>query len=75
MVHRPQRRPRECPLCHRAVGPEAPTFPFCCRRCRLIDLGRWLGGDYRFEVPLEGADREAPSDSVPHDFPADEGTP
>jgi endogenous inhibitor of DNA gyrase (YacG/DUF329 family) len=24
-----------------------PDFPFCCARCRLIDLGRWLGGAYR----------------------------
>jgi len=24
-----------------------PVFPFCSRRCQLIDLGRWLDGDYR----------------------------
>jgi endogenous inhibitor of DNA gyrase (YacG/DUF329 family) len=21
--------------------------PFCSERCRLLDLGRWLDGDYR----------------------------
>jgi endogenous inhibitor of DNA gyrase (YacG/DUF329 family) len=26
---------------------EWPQFPFCSPKCRLIDLGRWLGEDYR----------------------------
>jgi hypothetical protein len=28
-----------------------PDFPFCSRRCRTIDLGRWLGEEYR--LPAE----------------------
>jgi endogenous inhibitor of DNA gyrase (YacG/DUF329 family) len=33
-------------------GPaEWPEFPFCSARCRLIDLGRWLGEDYRIATP------------------------
>jgi endogenous inhibitor of DNA gyrase (YacG/DUF329 family) len=24
-----------------------PEFPFCSRRCKTIDLGRWLSEDYR----------------------------
>jgi endogenous inhibitor of DNA gyrase (YacG/DUF329 family) len=28
-------------------------FPFCSRRCRLIDLGRWLEGEYR--IPGQSA--------------------
>jgi hypothetical protein len=39
------------------VGPDRsawPDFPFCSPRCRLIDLGRWLGGKYHFvEDPEE----------------------
>jgi endogenous inhibitor of DNA gyrase (YacG/DUF329 family) len=35
-----------------------PQFPFCSQRCRLIDLGRWLGGDYRITPETEG---EAPA--------------
>ncbi len=39
-----------CPICDRwleAADPKAlPDFPFCSRRCRLIDLGRWLGEEY-----------------------------
>jgi len=29
-----------------------PAFrPFCSERCRMADLGRWLGGDYRVAGP------------------------
>ncbi len=29
-------------------------MPFCGERCRLVDLGRWLDGDYRLPgAPLE----------------------
>jgi endogenous inhibitor of DNA gyrase (YacG/DUF329 family) len=39
-----------CPLCgqEREVAglDDLPSFPFCSDRCRLIDLGRWLDGDY-----------------------------
>jgi endogenous inhibitor of DNA gyrase (YacG/DUF329 family) len=24
-----------------------PDYPFCSRRCKTIDLGRWLGEDYK----------------------------
>lgn len=23
---------------------------FCSERCRLVDLGQWLGGEYRFST-------------------------
>jgi endogenous inhibitor of DNA gyrase (YacG/DUF329 family) len=29
-------------------------FPFCSERCQLIDLGRWLGEEYR--IPAGPAD-------------------
>ena len=31
---------------------DEPTGPFCSVRCQLIDLGRWLGEDYRISEPL-----------------------
>lgn len=39
-----------CPICKKPV-PTADdarpgSFPFCCDRCRLIDLGRWADGAY-----------------------------
>ena len=26
---------------------EYPDYPFCGKRCKTIDLGRWLSEDYR----------------------------
>ena len=44
-----------CPVCKQVMQgqriAEWPQFPFCSERCKLIDLGRWLGGVYR--VPVE----------------------
>ena len=37
-----------CPTCRTEAAWEGnPHRPFCSERCRLIDLGRWLDGDYR----------------------------
>jgi len=30
-----------------------PNFPFCSKRCKLIDLGRWLNEEYKISIPLE----------------------
>lgn len=30
-----------------AAKPAADPFPFCSTRCQLVDLGRWLGDEYR----------------------------
>ena len=49
-----------CPICAKAFEAESidawPGFPFCSERCKLIDLGRWIDGDYAIpgkEVPSE----------------------
>lgn len=43
-----------CPICDRAM-PGQPAewadYPFCSAKCRKIDLGRWLGEQYR--VPAD----------------------
>ncbi|HWA99368.1 MAG TPA: DNA gyrase inhibitor YacG [Pirellulales bacterium] len=47
----------QCPVCHRVFQPEqSKAMPFCSPRCREIDLGRWLGEEYR--VPIEPDDEE-----------------
>ena len=46
-----------CPICSAAMPAdwsEYPDYPFCSPRCRMIDLGRWLGEDYR--VASKGKD-------------------
>jgi hypothetical protein len=46
-------QPRPCPTCGRPVEPPPEAgrppdrlYPFCSSRCRLIDLGKWLRGEY-----------------------------
>jgi endogenous inhibitor of DNA gyrase (YacG/DUF329 family) len=54
-----------CPICDKKMdsqGPkEWPDWPFCSARCKLIDLGRWLGEQYRL-----GSTADAP---LPPDEP------
>ena len=50
-----------CPSCRRAVAADAPSFPFCNERCRLLDLGNWFDGRYAVRVPDE-EDTGAPDD-------------
>lgn len=54
----PARRPaRPCPICRRRLAPPAPFRPFCSARCKQVDLGRWLAGDYAIPAatPEDGA--------------------
>ncbi|WP_428264778.1 DNA gyrase inhibitor YacG [Haliangium sp.] len=38
-----------CPICNSACPAHADNraYPFCSHRCQMVDLGRWLDGDYR----------------------------
>ena len=60
-----------CPICGQEVRRrhtgDAPCFPFCSERCRLIDLGRWLGEGYRLPAESE--------DSVEEDGDTETGIP
>lgn len=48
-----------CPICDREFeSQQSPAMPFCCERCRRVDLGRWL--DERYGMPYEG-EEESPS--------------
>jgi endogenous inhibitor of DNA gyrase (YacG/DUF329 family) len=55
-----------CPICSKKMdgqGPkEWPDWPFCCPRCKLIDLGRWLGEAYR--LGTNAADEEQQEDNT-----------
>jgi endogenous inhibitor of DNA gyrase (YacG/DUF329 family) len=41
--------PVQCPICSKPsrTRAENQVYPFCSERCRLVDLGRWLGEEYR----------------------------
>ena len=54
-----------CPVCDREMTGSRqcdwPEYPFCSPRCRLIDLGRWLGETYRIPPQAEG---DAPAHTI-----------
>jgi len=42
-------------------GPSNPWRPFCCERCRQIDLGAWASESFRVEAtPPSDPDEQAP---------------
>ena len=56
-----------CPICQREMRGKTlsdwPQFPFCSDRCKLIDLGRWLGEKY--SVPaVEQEAEDAPDEDT-----------
>ena len=47
----------KCPTCGKPVKWKDNLFrPFCSERCQLVDLGRWVEGEYR--VPGESLPQE-----------------
>jgi len=66
------------PLCVECrVRPVAARWkPFCSERCKMVDLGRWLGGQYRIPgEPAEPADGERDGRSAKRVDPESEGDP
>ncbi len=53
---------KRCPTCRATVAAGTPTAPFCCERCRLLDLGSWLDGRYRVAGSAEEDARPSESD-------------
>jgi uncharacterized protein len=55
----PLRLPRPCPECKRTSSRE--FHPFCSRRCKEVDLNRWLSGSYVIPgKPVEDDDEGGP---------------
>lgn len=64
----------ECPICRRSIVytsiKEVPFRPFCSKRCKLVDLGRWLNEEYRIseEIPPDltgtGSNLPPPPDGI-----------
>ncbi len=40
-----------CPQCKKSApwDTQNPFRPFCCERCKLIDLGKWANEEFRIE--------------------------
>ncbi len=45
-----------CPTCQKQfkvqARADAPSRPFCSKRCQLIDLGKWMDGEYVISDPI-----------------------
>jgi len=60
-----------CPTCKREVrvcredSSKLPRFfPFCCERCKMVDLGAWLDAEYRIpSKPDEESQQPVEDDS------------
>ena len=49
-----------CPTCQKAIvwSEDYPFRPFCCERCKMIDLGEWASEGHR----IPGEDAQAKND-------------
>ena len=62
-----------CPICGRkfehAAEESGRYFPFCSKRCQLVDLDNWLEGRYRIVEELaaapEGESEEGKREGLP----------
>jgi endogenous inhibitor of DNA gyrase (YacG/DUF329 family) len=56
-------RERVCPICGAKLRGESAQAAFCSERCRLIDLGNWLGEKY--SVPDDTQSNDDASEEWP----------
>jgi uncharacterized protein len=57
-----------CPICKKSIDSDQSKYsPFCCERCKQIDLGRWL--DERYGLACESPESsEIDEDQNPEDI-------
>jgi hypothetical protein len=52
----------QCPTCGQEVTyhekKEVPFRPFCSKRCKLIDLGKWLNEEYTISENIDPLEEE-----------------
>ena len=53
-----------CPQCGKSVewSADNPYRPFCCERCKTIDLGAWATESYRVPVAEDDENPEDPKE-------------
>lgn len=47
-----------CPICRKPTTQDGKYFPFCCDRCKTIDLAKWADGSYTISRSIEQDDLE-----------------
>ena len=57
----------KCPQCGKEIeNPDPVCRPFCSNRCKLIDLGKWISGEYRIASAEQiESDRELSKPDTP----------
>ncbi len=59
----------KCPTCKKSGDWFAGSFgPFCSKRCKLVDLGKWFSGEHVISEPLK-------PEQLPEVFGDDESLP
>lgn len=59
----------KCPTCKKTGAWFAGSYgPFCSRRCKLIDLGKWLGEEHVIADPLRPEPLEKYAELPPGDY-------
>ena len=60
----------KCPVCKKLIDVAMPEqnrqktfYPFCSERCKLIDLGHWLDGNYRIISDSKNKEPEENNDA------------
>ena len=69
-----------CRYCDRLLNPADPEhkrwWPFCCERCKMAELGRWLDDGYVISRPIdEVADDAATTDGIPPEEGGEDNSP
>jgi endogenous inhibitor of DNA gyrase (YacG/DUF329 family) len=64
MSRQPPLRSLRCPHCGKPASATADNAfrPFCSERCKLIDLGAWLGEAHRLPLATPPDDTQDPSE-------------
>jgi uncharacterized protein len=53
----------KCPRCGEAAESGGnPYRPFCSERCKVVDLGNWISGNYR--IPTKTAHEDEDGESL-----------
>ncbi len=54
----------KCPRCGKETETAGTPFrPFCSERCKQIDLGNWISGNYR--IPVKDEDENEDETPIP----------
>ncbi len=64
MSQEAKQRKVACPQCGKASvwTQDNPYRPFCCERCKLVDLGQWASEGYRIPTAQPESDQSEGKD-------------